>query len=89
MTREGARQHVLDAIQQTVGILYDQRFADILEGAERDVTFVELEFDSLSAMEFCLQIDDMIGIEVEPADLILYPSINTLSEHLMAKSVAR
>ncbi len=89
LTREAARQHVLDAIQETVGILYDPRFADILDGGDRDVTFIELEFDSLSAMEFCLQIDDTIGIEVEPADLVLYPSINTLAEHLMAKSAAR
>ncbi len=79
-----ARQHILDAVQATRGLLNDPALAPFLH-SDRDITFVELEFDSLTAIEFCLEIEDRIGIEIDPGDLLSNPSVNALSSLLRSK----
>ena len=79
MTPEIARQHILAAVQASIGTLHDVRFLGLADDVTRDASFSELEFDSLVEMEFCLALEEKIGIRIDPADLILHPSVNALA----------
>lgn len=79
-----ARQHVIDAVLATRGSLHDPAFANFIQ-PDQDISFAELEIDSLTAIEFCLEIEDRTGIEIDPGDLVSNPSVNALSAMLTSK----
>ncbi len=64
----------------------DQISGDRLESlrasVDADADFVDLEMDSLTALDFCVGLEDAIGGAIEPADLVEHPSINALARHL-------
>ena len=51
-----------------------------------DVSFAELELDSLSAMELCMNVEEAAGVEVELGDLVLHPSVNALAAVLAERT---
>ena len=61
------------------------RLGALRASVDADAAFVDLEMDSLTALDFCVGLEDAIGGTIEPADLIEHPSINALARHL-AKS---
>ena len=64
----------------------DPRVAASLADDAADLSFSELEMDSLAAMEFCIEIEERSGVEIDPADLIRYPSVVALASMLSARS---
>jgi acyl carrier protein len=66
----------------SMGQLADERRLTLQASADRDLAFVDLEMDSLTALDFCVSLEDTIQRTIEPADLVEHPSVNALARHL-------
>lgn len=89
MTFLEARVQVVGAIQHAWAMMDDVRFAKALADPAQDVPFEDLKFDSLAAMEVCMELEERTDVEIDLADLVAYPSVNRLAEHLQSRSVAK
>lgn len=49
---------------------------------DADVSFGELQIDSLVMMEICIHIEFETGLALSVGDLVAHPTINQLAEHL-------
>lgn len=80
-----ARRAILASIHFATGALNEPKLAGIETDPNRDVEFAQLNFDSLAAMEFCMELEDKIGLEIDLGDLAAHPSINRLAAHIAAR----
>ena len=78
---EQFRNHII-ATLSSIGQLSDDRVSTLRSSVDADANFVDMEMDSLTALDFCVGLEDVIGGIVEPADLIEHPSVNALARHL-------
>jgi len=88
MTFLEARNKVLQALDAATDVFNDVKFSSKLRDPTVDVTFAELELDSLAAIECCLALEDNIGIDVDPADLTVHSSINRLANYIVQRTSA-
>jgi acyl carrier protein len=79
MIYDEARAHILAAIDKSSPMLNDPAIARRLADPRNEIAFEDLGFDSLTAMEICLTLEDATGQFIEPGDLLLYPGINALA----------
>ena len=70
------------ATLSSIGQISDDRAKALRGSIDADTDFVDLEMDSLTALDFCVGLEDAIGGIVEPADLVEHPSVNALAQHL-------
>jgi acyl carrier protein len=78
---EQFRDHII-ATLSSIGQLSEDRVIALRGSIDTDTNFVDLEMDSLTALDFCVGLEDRIGGIVEPADLVEHPSVNALAHHL-------
>lgn len=78
---EQFRNHII-ATLSSIGQLSDDRVSMLRSSVDADANFVDMEMDSLTALDFCVGLEDAIGGIVEPADLVEHPSVNALAHHL-------
>jgi len=88
MKFEEARAQVISAIQFATCGYNKDLIASKLADEYADLAFSELEFDSLAAMELCIEIEDRTGVEIDLGELALYPSVNDLAKFMAARSSA-
>ncbi len=88
MTPAEARQKVLRALDVAINIFNDPKLSGKLHEPGIDVTFAELELDSLAAIECCMALEEDIGIDIDPADIAIHDSINKLAEHIVQRTAA-
>ena len=88
VTSAEARQKVLRALDVALGVFNNPKLSGTLHDPAIDVTFAELELDSLAAVECCMALEDDIGIDIDPADLAIHDSINKLAEHIVRRATA-
>ena len=88
MTFLEARKKVLRALDIATDIFNDARISSKLRDPSIDLTFAELEFDSLAAIECCMALEDDINIDIDPADLTIHDSINKLAKHIAQRTTA-
>jgi acyl carrier protein len=81
-----ARKKVLAALSAATDIFNEPRLSGKLRDPSIDLTFAELEIDSLAAIECCLKLEDDIRIDIDPADLSIHNSINKLAQHIVQKT---
>lgn len=48
-----------------------------------DSTFASYDIDSVIALEISGELEEIIGVKINPIILFEYPTINTLSKHLL------
>jgi acyl carrier protein len=87
MKFDEARAHVISAVHLAAGSLNESHIWNKLAGPD-DVKFSEMEIDSLSAMQICLEIEEKTGIEIDLGDLARYPSVNALAEFMVGEAQA-
>ena len=78
---EQFRNHII-ATLSSIGQLSEDRISALRGSIDADTNFVDLDMDSLTALDFCVGLEDAIGGIVEPADLVEHPSVNALAQHL-------
>ena len=78
---EQFRNHII-ATLSSIGQLSEDRVSALRGSIDADTNFVDLEMDSLTALDFCVGLEEVIGGIVEPADLVEHPSVNALAQHL-------
>lgn len=86
MTFEDARASIFAALHKSHGLLNDPLMDKRSRNPLADVSFDELELDSLEAMEFCLNVEDNVGLRVELGELLLHPSVNALAAALAERT---
>lgn len=75
-------RNLIIATLSSIGQLSEDRVNALRGSTDVDTNFVDLEMDSLTALDFCVGLEDVIGGIVEPADLVEHPSVNALALHL-------
>jgi acyl carrier protein len=79
---------IVNALEESLSISKDRNFMTRMQDAETDIRFDELHFDSLSATEIAMTIEDETGYVCDLGDFLAYPSINALAAHIAAQASA-
>jgi acyl carrier protein len=82
MNTTDARTAILQVLARTAQI--DRASAERYQGGEEDLTFAEMDMDSLVALDFCMALEETFGRPVDPADLAKHPSLDRLALFLSA-----
>jgi len=85
MKFEEARVQVVSALRSATFGLNDELIASKLADKDVDLAFSELEFDSLAAMQLCIEIGDTTGVEIDLGDLALHSSVNSLAKFMVGR----
>ena len=72
------------AHQPVSGLLNEPAYARLRQEPERDLVFADLELDSLSTLEMLMEIEEAVGIELDPELLPELVTLDALVEHIMA-----
>ena len=75
------RERILDTLVE-LGELDADRKQALLADPAANVSFAEIEMDSLTALDLCVNLEEASGKVVEPADLIEHPTLNDLATFL-------
>ena len=86
MTFEDTRASIFAALHKARGVLNDPVMEARSRNHAADVSFAELELDSLSAMELCMNVEEDVGVEIELGELALHPSVNALAAALAKRT---
>lgn len=81
-----ARQAILASIHFATGALNAPELARIELEPDTDLEFAALTFDSLAMMEFCMDLEDKVGIEIDLGDLAAHPTVNRLAAYLSSRT---
>ncbi len=74
--------------QDIVSIMIDLGLVEEPEATDTppsDVQFADLGMDSLTVLDFCMQLEEKTGLSVEPGDLASHPSLHALAAFLEEK----
>ena len=52
------------------------------DSAGGDVSLDSLDIDSLKVFDFCVALEDVLGVEIEPEEIITNNSLSSLARHL-------
>jgi acyl carrier protein len=88
MTIDEAREHIVAAADYADNVLNKPSIAATLNSVHADMALADLGFDSLVAMEFCLNLEDRTGVPVDLGDLAIHSTVNALAAHLVARQAA-
>lgn len=88
MTFLEARQKALRALDAATSIFDDAHLNSRINDPDADLTFAELELDSLAVVECCMALENEIDIDIDPADLAAHGSINKLARYLVERTTA-
>lgn len=80
-----ARRAILASIHFATGALNAPELARIELEPDTDLEFAALTFDSLAMMEFCMDLEDKVGIEIDLGDLAAHRSVNRLAAYIAAR----
>jgi Phosphopantetheine attachment site. len=89
MTFLEARNKILRALDVATDVFNDEQLNGRLRDPRVDLTFAELELDSLATIECCMALEDDISIDIDPADLALHSSLNKLAEYIVQRTMPR
>ncbi len=76
LDRPAIRLLAIEALHRSIGLLNDPAHARLREETGRDIAFADLELDSLSTLEVLMEIEEAVGIELDPE---LLPELETLN----------
>jgi acyl carrier protein len=79
------RKLVVDALHSFSNVLNEPAIHRRLR-AEEDIPVADLGLDSLDAVEWCMEIEERTGLEIDPAQLTEYKTINALAAHIAARA---
>ena len=85
MTRSEIRRVIVNALEESLSISNDSNIMPRMDDAEADIRFDELNFDSLSATEIAMMIEDETGYVCDLGDFLAYPSVQALADHISAQ----
>ena len=84
LDRPAIRLLAIEALHRSIGLLNEPAYARLRQEPERDLAFADLELDSLSTLEMLMEIEEAVGIELDPELLPELGTLDALVEHIMA-----
>lgn len=84
MSESEFRSVIVDALTE-VGLGDEPAYAAKLADPSADLSFAELEIDSLAAAEVSTLIEDKTGVACDIGDFLLHASVNALATELAAR----
>ena len=88
MTPTEIRQVIVNALEESLSISNDKHIFPRMDDPAADIRFDELHFDSLSATEIAMTIEDETGYVCDLGDFLAYPSVKALAEHIAGQTGA-
>jgi len=82
MQASDARQAIVEALDKVSGALNIAEFAPALNDPQRDITFEAVGLDSMTGLEFCLEVEDRTGVELDLGHLLQHDSVNRLAAYV-------
>ncbi len=82
MQTSEARQAIVEALEKVSGALNIAEFAPSLNDPKGDLTFEAVGLDSLTGLEFCLEVEDRTGVELALGHLLQHDSVNRLAAYV-------
>jgi acyl carrier protein len=82
-----SRSAIIDTLQQMDELTIDQA-ASLRADPTADFQLAGVNFDSLSAMDFCLRIETATEIVIDPDELVELDSLNALAAVLAERQAA-
>ena len=84
LDRPAIRLLAIEALHRSIGLLNEPAYARLRQEPELDLVFADLELDSLSTLEMLMEIEEAVGIELDPELLPELVTLDALVEHIMA-----
>ena len=84
LDRPAIRLLAIEALHRSIGLLNEPAYARLRQEPERDLAFADLELDSLSTLDMLMEIEEAVGIELDPELLPELGTLDALVEHIMA-----
>src|SRR5271156_4869266 len=81
-----ARILVVEALHEVTGALSTPDLALRLNDSNTNVLIAELGLDSLSAVEWCMEIETRSGIDLDPAELTTHGSLDELVRLIVGRA---
>lgn len=89
MTPAEIRKVIVDALEEALSISNESNILPRMDDPEADIRFDELHFDSLSATEIAMTIEDETGYVCDLGDFLAYPSVQSLAAHIAGQGGER
>ncbi|MBT9289198.1 acyl carrier protein [Prosthecodimorpha staleyi] len=80
-----ARQIVVDALQKAMGTFDNSGLSTRLNDPAGDVALSELGLDSLTGIEWCMEIETATGLELDPAVLGRLDTLSAFVDHVAGR----
>ncbi len=87
MQESEARRAIVEALDKVWGALNIAEFAPSLDDPKSDLTFEAVGLDSLTGLEFCLEVEDRTGVELDLGHLLQHDSVNRLAAYVAGAAV--
>jgi acyl carrier protein len=86
MNHSSVRTLVIDALHKVTEALSKPELAQRLQDPKINVAIKDLEIDSLEAVEWCMEIEERSGVELDPVELTTHRSIDELVDLIVSRS---
>ena len=87
MQERDARRAIVDALDDVLAVLGVAEYGPSLTDPYGDITFEAIGLDSLTGLEFCLEVEERTGVELDLGHLLQHDSVNRLAAYV-AKAAA-
>lgn len=88
MTDPKWREIVVEALHKATDALNNALVSNQLKDSGTDVRIADLNIDSLDAVEWCMEIEERTGLELDPAELTDLVTVNDVAA-LVADKIAK
>lgn len=88
MTDPKWREIVVEALNKATDALNNPLVSNQLRDPQTDVRIADLNIDSLDAVEWCMEIEERTGLELDPAELTDLATVNDVAA-LLGNKVAK
>jgi acyl carrier protein len=77
-----ARTAIIEALDKVMGSLNTVEAVSSLNDPAGDLKFEAAGLDSLAGLEFCLELEDRTGVELDLGHLLEHDSVNRLAAYV-------
>ncbi len=86
MNKAEAREAVVKALDKAVDALNNSAISSLLKDTSADVPLVDAGLDSMDEVAFCIELEVLAGVDIEPAELTRFDTVNALAAFIAQRT---
>ena len=86
MNRAEARNAVVQALDKAANSLSDPKLSSALNDPVGDIMLADAGLDSLDEVELCIELEALVGVEIEPAEVAKFKSLMALADYVVERT---